>query len=369
MAGTTGRPTAPLVLTEEERAYLKQQARQEEASARSMSERCQIVLRCADGIASKMVAAELGIHENTVGKWRRRFLRDRVEGLFDADRSGRPRTINDDQIAAVIERTLQSTPQDGSQWSIRSMAAETGFSHTTIRRIWAAFGLQPHHSQTSRLLSDPLFIDKVCDVVGFHLAPPNRALALSVDEKSRRRARNHGQSGPPIMPDQSAQRMRHPIRDGGARPLLAALDVISGFAVDNDDKRHGATELLDFLRQIDASVPPDLDVHIIVDNHATRKIAAVRSWLARRPRYHIHFAPTSASWFTQIESWFAELSRKQSQRDVRTSTSELEADIRAFIERHTESFKSYSWTKSTDETSSSAKRFRQKSDQSQYREL
>lgn len=172
MAGTTGRPTAPLVLTEEERAYLKQQARQEEASARSMSERCQIVLRCADGIASKMVAAELGIHENTVGKWRRRFLRDRVEGLFDADRSGRPRTINDDQIAAVIERTLQSTPEDGSQWSIRSMAAETGFSHTTIRRIWAAFGLQPHHSQTSRLLSDPLFIDKVCDVVGFHLAPP-----------------------------------------------------------------------------------------------------------------------------------------------------------------------------------------------------
>ncbi|MQB41505.1 IS630 family transposase [Rhizobium sp. ICMP 5592] len=368
MAGTTGRPTAPLVLTEEERVYLKQQASQEDAAARSMSERCRIILRCADGIASKAVASELGVHENTVGKWRRRFLRDRIEGLFDADRSGRPRTINDDQIAAVIERTLRSAPEDGSQWSIRSMAAATGFSHTTIRRIWAAFGLQPHHSQTPQPLSDPLLIAKVRDVVGLHLAPPNRALALSVDKKSHGRAHNHRQSGSAMMPDQAERRMHSPAQSG-VPPLLAALDLISGFVIGAYDKRHRATELLDFLRQIDASVPFDLDVHIIMDNHATHKIAAVRSWLARHPRYHVHFTPTSASWLNQVENWFAELSRKQLQRDVLTSTSELETDIRAFVESHAESFKPYSWTKPADETLSSVKSFRLKTAQSQYREL
>ncbi|KAA6488632.1 IS630 family transposase [Agrobacterium sp. SHOUNA12C] len=368
MAGTTGRPTAPLVLTEEERAYLKQQARHEEAAGRSMSERCQIILRCADGIASKAVAAELNVHENTVGKWRRRFLRDRIEGLFDADRSGRPRTIDDDQIAAVIERTLKSKPEDGSQWSIRSMAAATGFSHTTIRRIWASFGLQPHHSQTSEPSSVPPLIDKVCDVVGLHLAPPNRVLALSVDKKSHGRAHNHGQSGPSMMPNQ-AERHMHSHAQPDVPPLLAALDLISGFVIGNYDKRHRATELLDFLRQIDASVPFDLDVHIVMDNHATHKIAAVRSWLARHPRYHVHFTPTSASWLNQVESWFAELSRRQLQRDVRTSTNELEANIRAFVESHAESFKPYSWTKSADETRSSVKSFRLKTAQSQYRQL
>ncbi|HEX8045623.1 IS630 family transposase [Rhizobium sp.] len=368
MAGTTGRPTAPLVLTEEERVYLKQQASQEDAAARSMSERCRIILRCADDIASKAVAAELGVHENTVGKWRRRFLRDRIEGLFDADRSGRPRTINDDQIAAVIERTLRSTPEDGNQWSIRSMAAATGFSHTTIRRIWAAFGLQPHHSQTSQPLSDPLLIDRVCDVVGLHLASPNRALALSVDRKSHGRAHNHRQSSAPMTPDQ-AERHMHSHTQSGAPPLLGALDLISGFVIGNYDKRHRATELLDFLRQIDASVPFDLDVHIIMDNHATHKIAAVRSWLARHPRYHVHFIPTSAAWLNQVKNWFAELNRKQLQRDVPTSTSELEADIRAFVESHAESFKPYSWTKPPEETRSSVKSFRLKTAQSQYREL
>lgn len=368
MAGTTGRPTAPLVLTEEERAYLEQQARQEEVIARSMSERCRIILRCADGIASKLVATELGVHENTVGKWRRRFLRDRIEGLFDADRSGRPRTIGDDQIAAVIGLTLQSTPEDGGQWSIRSMAAATGFSHTTIRRIWAAFGLQPHQSQTSLLSSDPLFSDKVCDVVGLYLAPPNRALALSVDEKGRRRAQNRGQSAAPMMPNQPERRMHSHVLHG-ATPLLAALDLISGFVIGKHHKRYGTTEFLDFLKQIDASVPPELDVHIIMDNHATHKIAAVRSWLSRRPRCHVHFTPTSASWFNQVESWFAELSRKQLQFGVRTSTSELEADIRAFVERHNENLKPYKWAKSADQSRSSVKHFRQNTDQIQYREL
>ncbi|MEZ2218590.1 IS630 family transposase [Rhizobium sp. RCC_161_2] len=366
MTSIIGRPTTPLVLTKEERDYLEQQVRLEEAVSRSMFERCRIILRCADGIASKMVAAELGVHENTVGKWRRRFLQDRIEGLFDADRSGRPRTIDDDQIAAVIERTLQSTPEDGTQWSIRSMAAATGFSHTTIRRIWAAFGLQPHHAHPFQLSNDPLFVDKVCDIVGLYLAPPNRALALSVDEKGRKRARNHGQSALSMMPDMP-ERQLHSRR--GETPLFAALDVISGFVIGNYYKRRRAAELLDFLRQIDASVATDHDVHIIMDNHATHKIAAVRSWLARHPRYHVHFTPTPTSWFNQVEIWFAELNRKHLQHDLRTSTSELESDIRAFIESHTKSLKPYKWTKSAADIGSSPKIFRKKLDQSQYREI
>ena len=184
MANAAGRPTAPLVLSAEERDYLERQVRRRRV-ARSMSERCRIILRCADGIPSKVVATELGVHEHTVGKWRRRFLRDRVEGLLDEARPGRPRTINDDQVAAVIERTLRSTPDDATHWSIRSMATATGFSHTTIRRIWAAFGLQPHRSETFKLSSDPSFVDKVRDIVGLYLSPPNRALVLSVDEKSQ----------------------------------------------------------------------------------------------------------------------------------------------------------------------------------------
>src|SRR5216110_1269187 len=184
MVNSAGRPITPLVLSSLERAYLERQIRRRRV-ARSLSERCRIILRCAEGIPSKAVAAELGVHEHTVGKWRRRFLRDRVEGLLDEARAGRPRTIDDDQVAAVIERTLRSTPIDATHWSIRSMAAETGFSHTTIRRMWVAFGLQPHRSQTFKLSSDPLFVDKVRDIVGLYLSPPNRALVLSIDEKSQ----------------------------------------------------------------------------------------------------------------------------------------------------------------------------------------
>ena len=198
MVNTTGRPTAPLVLSSDEREYLTRQVRRHRV-ARSMSERCRIILRCGDGLPSKAVAAELGVHEHTVGKWRRRFLKDRVEGLLDEMRPGRPRTIDDDQIATVIERTLRSTPTDATHWSIRSMAGVTGFSHTTIRRIWTAFGLQPHRSETFKLSSDPLFVDKVRDIVGLYLSPPNRALVLSVDEKSQIQALDREQPVLPMM--------------------------------------------------------------------------------------------------------------------------------------------------------------------------
>jgi transposase len=358
MANATGRPTAPLVLTASEREYLERQVRRRRV-ARSMSERCRIILRCADRIPSKVVAVELGVHEHTVGKWRRRFLRDRIEGLLDEARPGRPRTIEDDQVAAVIERTLHSTPADATHWSIRSMAAATGLSHTTIRRIWTAFGLQPHRSETFKLSSDPLFVDKVRDIVGLYLSPPNRALVLSVDEKSQIQALDREQPVLPMMPGMPERRTHSYVRHG-TTSLFAALDVASGFVIGKCYKRHRAHEFLDFLKEIDARVPDDLDIHVVMDNYATHKTPRIRAWLARRPHYHVHFTPTSASWINQVERWFAELTRKQLQRGVHRSVRQLEADIRAFIEAHNTDPKPYRWTKSADEILASVKRFCQK---------
>ena len=231
----SGRPTAPVVLEPEEREYLERQVRRRRVS-RSISERCRIILRSADGIQSKVVAAELGVHEHTVGKWRRRFLKDRMEGLLDEARPGRPRTIADDQVAAVIERTLRSKPDDATHWSIRSMAGETGFSHTTIRRIWTAFGLQPHRSETFKLSSDPLFVNKVRDIVGLYLSPPNRAFVLSVDEKSQIQALDREQPVLPMMPGMPERRTHSYVRHG-TTSLFAALDIASGFVIGKCYKR------------------------------------------------------------------------------------------------------------------------------------
>lgn len=366
-AFSKGRPIEPLVVTAEERGYLERQVRRHRVS-RSLSERCRIILRCAEGLQSKVVAAELGVHEHTVGKWRRRFLADRLDGLLDEARLGRPRTIGDDQVAAVIERTLRTTPADATHWSIRSMAAATGFSHTTIRRMWNAFGLQPHRSQTFKLSSDPLFVDKVRDIVGLYLSPPTRAIVLSVDEKSQIQALDREQPVLPMMPGIPERRTHSYVRHG-TTSLFAALDIASGFVIGKCYKRHRATEFLDFLKQIDRAAPDGLDVHIVMDNYATHKTAKVRAWLARRPHYHVHFTPTSASWINQVERWFAELTRKQLQRGVHRSIGQLEADILTFIERHNENPKPYRWTKSADEILASVKRFCQKTDQTLCGEL
>lgn len=362
-----GRPVNPLVLTADERAYLERQVRRQRV-ARSLSDRCKIILRCADELHSKAVAAELGVSEHTVGKWRRRFLEDRIDGLFDEPRSGRPRTIEDDQVAAVIEKTLHSKPANATHWSIRSMASETGFSHTTIRRMWNAFGLQPHRSETFKLSSDPLFVDKVRDIVGLYLEPPNHALVLSVDEKSQIQALDREQPVLPMMPGIPERQTHNYIRHG-TTSLFAALDVATGFVIGKCYKQHRATEFLDFLKEIDRQVPEGLDIHIIMDNYATHKTAKVRAWLARRPHYHVHFTPTSASWINQVERWFAELTRKKIQRGVHTSTKELEADIRAFIQRHNENPKPFKWTKSADEILASVRRFCQKTQKTLCSEL
>jgi len=357
---TRGRLVEALVLSPEERGYLERQIRRHRV-ARSLSERCRIVLRCADGLQGKQVAAELGVSEHTVGKWRRRFLSDRIDGLLDEPRSGRPRSIDDDAVAAVIERTLRTKPDDATHWSIRSMAAVTGFSHTTIRRMWNAFGLQPHRAETFKLSSDPLFVDKVRDIVGLYLSPPTHALVLCVDEKSQIQALDREQPVLPMMPGMPERRTHSYVRHG-TTSLFAALDIATGSVIGKCYKRHRAVEFLDFLKQIDANVPADLDVHIVMDNYATHKTPAIKAWLARRPHWHIHFTPTSASWINQVERWFAELTRKQIQRGVHTSVAQLEADIRNFIDEHNANPKPFRWVKSADEILAAVKRFCQKAD-------
>ncbi len=367
MVRGVGRPVAALVLSDAERSYLERQLRRRQI-ARAVSDRCRMILRCAAGLTNKAVAAELGVHERTVGKWRRRFLKDRIDGLSDEPRPGRPRTIEDDQVAQVIERTLNATPADATHWSLRSMARETGLSHTTIRRIWTAFGLQPHRSQTFKLSSDPLFVDKVRDIVGLYLSPPDRALVLCVDEKSQIQALDREQPVLPMMPGMAERRTYNYVRHG-TTSLFAALDVATGFVIGKCYRRHRAREFLDFLKQIDARVPEDLDIHIVMDNYATHKTAAIRAWLARRPHYHVHFTPTSASWINQVERWFAELTRKQLRRGVHTSTKQLEADIRAFIEKHNEDPKPFKWTKSADDILAAVKRFCLRVDQNLCHQL
>ena len=287
MARSIGRPMAVLVLSDEERSYLERQVRRRRV-ARSISDRCRMILHCADGLTNKAVAAELGVHEHTVGKWRRRFLKERIDGLSDEPRPGRPRTLTDEQVAEVIERTLETTPADATHWSIRSMARETGLSHTTIRRIWAAFSVQPHRSETFKLSGNPLFVDKVRDIIGLYLSPPDRALVLCVDEKSQIQALDRSQPVLPMLPGMP-ERCTHDYKRHGTTSLFAALDVATGRVIGKCYRRHRAREFLDFLKEIDRCVPEGLDVHIVMDNYATHKTAAVKAWLARRAHWHIHF--------------------------------------------------------------------------------
>jgi putative transposase len=366
-----GRASIAIALSDEERGFLEAQLRRHKA-ARSLSDRCRIVLRCAEGLTSKEIAAELGHSEHTVGKWRRRFAKHRIEGLSDEYRAGRPRTTSDEQVADVIKRTLETTPKDATHWSIRSMAEEIGLSHTTIRRIWNAFGLQPHRAETFKLSTDPLFVDKVQDVVGLYMSPPNRAIVLCVDEKSQIQALDREQPVLPMAPG-VAERRTHTYTRNGTTSLFAALDIATGAVIGKCSKRHRATEFLDFLKELDRRMPEGQDVHIVMDKFAmlaaigprpmadaTHKTPRVKAWLARRPHWHVHFTPTSASWLNQVEGWFAELTRKQIQRGVHRSVAELEADIAAFIEAHNENPKPYKWVKSADEILASVKRFCQK---------
>ena len=348
------RPTA-LVLSEAERGELEGWARRRR-TAQALALRARIVLRSGDGLSNTAIALELKIAKHTVGKWRERFARLRGDGLLDEPRPGAPRRIGDEEIAALVDRTLSTRPAAATHWSLRSMAKATGLSVSTVGRVWRAFGLQPHRTETFKLSTDPLFAEKVRDIVGLYLAPPDRAIVLCVDEKSQMQALDRTQPLLPLRPGQAERRTHDYVRNG-TTSLFAALDVTAGKVIGKCFPRHRAIEFRKFLDEIEANLPPDLDVHLVLDNSATHKTKLIRDWLAKRTRYHVHFTPTSASWINQVERWFALLTEKQIRRGVHQSVAELERDIRLFIERTNAEPKPFRWVKSADEILASVKRF------------
>lgn len=342
-----GRPKAELVLTDEERRTLAAWSRRRK-SAQALALRCRIVLACADGASNADVAGQLGVSRPTVGKWRSRFVERRLNGLVDEQRPGAPRKITDEQVEQVVVDTLESTPEDATHWSRASMAKNSGLSRSTVGRIWKAFQLKPHLSETFKLSKDPLFIDKVRDVVGLYLDPPEKAVVLCVDEKSQVQALDRSQPVLPMMPGMPEKRT-HDYARNGITSLFAALDMASGKVIGQLHRRHRSTEYRRFLTKIDKEVPADLDVHVICDNYATHKTDLIQAWLAAHPRFHIHFIPTSSSWLNMVERWFAELTTKLLQRGVHKSVQALEADIRAWIENWNDDPRPYVWTKTADE--------------------
>src|SRR5215813_9617668 len=356
MAG--GRPKAALVVTNAEREALEQWARRPK-TGQALAQRARIVLACATGIPNTAVAKRIGVTMQTVGKWRARFVHHRLDGLLDDPRPGAPRRITDAQIEAVVTRTLESTPRAATHWSTRAMAAKTGLSQTTISRIWRAFAFQPHRTETYKLSQDPLFIDKVRDIVGLYLNPPDKALVLCVDEKSQIQALDRSQPILPMRPGQ-AERRAHDYQRNGTTSLFAALDAKTGKVIGQLNRRHRSLEFRKFLDKIEAQVPPELDVHLILDNYGTHKTATIQRWLLKRPRFHVHFTPTSASWLNLVERWFALLTEQQLRRGIFRSTRNLETTIRNYIATHNEEPKPFIWTKTADEILACVARFCQR---------
>src|SRR5512132_1792088 len=336
------------MLSDDERRVLAGWARRRK-TAQALAVRSRIVLRCAEGGTIGEVAAELGVSRDMVSKWRRRFLTDRLDGLSDEPRPGRPRVIGDEQVEQVIAKTLEERPSTGdTQWSTRSMAAATGMSQSTVSRIWRAFGLKPHLVQTWKLSTDPQFIDKVRDIVGLYLDPPEEALVLCVDEKSQMQAVDRTAPILPVMPTTPA-RMTHDYVRHGTTSLFAALDLSSGSVIAEHHRRHRHQEFLRFLKTIDAAVPAEFDLHLVCDNYATHKTPQVKKWLLRHPRFHLHFTPTSASWLNLVERWFAELTTRKLRRSAHRSVVELEADVRTWINQWNTNPKPFIWTKTADQ--------------------
>jgi transposase len=338
----------PLVLTDEERQVLEGWARRRK-TAQALALRSRIILACADGAGVSTVAAELGISRTTAGKWRSRFLEARLKGLSDEPRPGRPRTVTDEHVEKVITTTLEQQPPSGdTHWSTRSMARSAGMSQSAVSRIWRAFGLKPHTIQTWKLSTDPQFIDKVRDVVGLYMSPPENALVLCVDEKSQIQALDRTAPCLPMLPTTPA-RMTHDYVRNGTTSLFAAFDLASGSVIAQPYRRHRHQEFLRFLKLIDAAVPRDLDLHLVLDNYATHKTPAIHQWLLKHPRFHLHFTPTSSSWLNLVERWFAELTNRKLRRSAHRSVTELETDIRKWINEWNKAPRPFVWTKSADE--------------------
>ncbi|MDC3379365.1 IS630 family transposase [Planctomycetota bacterium] len=342
-----GRPKTHPTLTDHERAELERLTRRRKTS-QALARRARIVLESATGLTDVAVAKKLRTTRDTVGRWRRRFLKDRLDGLYDEPRPGAPRKIQDNKIEEVVVQTLESTPKGATHWSRSLMAKHAGLSESTVGRVWRAFGLQPHRSSTFKLSNDPFYVEKVRDVVGLYMDPPNRAIVLSFDEKSQIQALNRTQPLLPMTPGQ-VERRTHDYERHGTTSLFAALDVATGRVIGKCYRKHRASEFLRFLRLIDKEVDEDLEVHLIMDNYSTHKTPQVMRWFARHPRFKMHYTPTYSSWINQVERWFAELDRRQIKRGAHTSVRVLEAAIYEFLEAHNDDPAPFEWTKSADQ--------------------
>ncbi len=337
-----GRPKAVITLSPEEREQL-----QAWAVSRSLPHglvtRAKIVLWAADGLTNSAIAQKVDLSAISVGKWRKRFLEQGLQGLHDEMRPGRPRSIADEKIALAIKTTLQTKPEDGTHWSCRSLAQTTGISKSTVQRIWNAFGLQPHRQRHFKLSTDPFFVEKVRDIVGLYLNPPDNAMVLCVDEKSQIQALERTQ---PMLPMGLGyvEGVTHDYRRHGTTTLFAALDVATGQVISQCKPRHRHQEFLQFLRHLDRNVPPELDLHLIVDNYSTHKHPKVKRWLAMRPRYHIHYTPTYSSWLNQVERWFGIITQRAIRRGTFRSVRDLVEKIDHFVQTYNAQTRPFIWT-------------------------
>jgi transposase len=354
----TGRPKTALVLSAEQREELERWMRRR-STAQSLALRARVVLACADGGNNTEVASRLGISRMTVGRWRSRFIRHGVDGLLDEPRPGAPRTISDAMVEKAVTLTLETKPKDATHWSTRSLARRTGLSRTSVGRIWRAFGLRPHRSESFKLSTDPLLIEKVRDIVGLYLDPPDCAAVLCVDEKPQIQALDRSQPILPLRPGQIERRTHDYVRHG-TTSLFAALNVKSGKVIAEHHRRHRGIEFRKFLDTIDHNVPQELEVHLVLDNYGTHKTPMIQRWLLRHPRFHLHFTPKGASWINQVERFFADLTNQQIKRGAHRSTVELERAIRDYIDVRNRNPKPFVWTKSADDILASIERFCQR---------
>lgn len=350
-----GKKRRPVTVTDMERKALERYSRRPKTS-QALARRSRIILACADGATDSEIEARENISRQTVGKWRKRFIARGIDGLLDEPRPGAPRTISDEDVERVITTTLESTPADATHWSTRSMAKACGMSQTAVSRIWRAFELKPYRYETFKLSTDPLFIEKVRDIVGLYLNPPERAIVLCVDEKSQIQALDRTQPLLPLRPGQ-VERRSHDYKRFGTTSLFAALNYATGEVVGRCYRQHRSIEFRKFLDVVDKNVPKDFDVHLILDNYGTHKTAMIHSWLLKRPRYHLHFTPTSGSWLNLVERWFAKLTQKKIRRGAHRSTLELEKAIRDYLEIYNKEPKPFVWTKTADQILDNVKKF------------
>jgi transposase len=344
-----------LTVTDEEREVLERWSRRPK-SPHSIAQRARIVLLAADDMSNKDVAEKVGVNPATVLKWRKRFLERRLDGLIDEPRPGAPRSIGDDEVEAVVVRTLEETPTDATHWSTRDLAKKVGMSPSSVGRIWKAFGLKPWLTDSFKLSTDPQFVDKVRDVVGIYMNPPDHAVVLCVDEKTSIQALDRTQPSLPMRPGQ-VERRTHDYKRHGVTDLFAALNVATGQVIHQTRPQHRAIEFRKFLDLIDQSVPDDLAVHVVLDNASTHKTPAIHKWLLQHPRFTFHFTPTSSSWLNLVERWFAELTRKKLQRSAHRSIKELTADLDEWIVAWNENPKPFVWHKTADQILDSLKKY------------